>query len=267
MTVPAFGLGTFRLKDQVVIDSVRNALALGYRAIDTAQIYDNEAQVGQAITASGVPRDQLYVTTKIWVDKFGRDALLPSLQESLRKLGTEHVDLTLIHWPSPKDQVPMREYLEALAGAKQQGLTRAIGVSNFTIALVKQAIEILGAEAIATNQIEVHPYLQNRALIAFLREQGIHVTSYMTLAVGEVLKDPAILAIAARHDATPAQVTLAWALQQGYSVIPSSTKRANLESNLKAQDLRLSEQDMGEIAALDRGQRLANPHAIAPDWD
>ncbi|MCC8441966.1 2,5-didehydrogluconate reductase DkgB [Xanthomonas cannabis] len=267
MTVPAFGLGTFRLKDQVVIDSVRNALELGYRAVDTAQIYDNEAQVGEAIAASGIARDQLYLTTKIWVDKFDRDALVPSLQESLRKLGTDHVDLTLIHWPSPKDQVPMREYLEALAQAKAQGLTRAIGVSNFTIALVKQAIEILGAEAIATNQIEVHPYLQNRALTGFLREQGIHVTSYMTLAVGEVLKDPVIQAIAARHGATPAQVTLAWALQQGYSVIPSSTKRANLESNLKAQELRLSEQDMGEIAALDRGQRLANPHAIAPDWD
>lgn len=267
MTVPAFGLGTFRLKDQIVIDSVRNALELGYRAVDTAQIYDNEEQVGQAIAASNVPRDQLYLTTKIWVDKFGRDALLPSLQESLRKLGTEHVDLTLIHWPSPKDQVPMREYLEALAQARQQGLTRAIGVSNFTIALIKQAIEILGADAIATNQIEVHPYLQNRALIAFLREQGIHVTSYMTLAVGEVLKDPVIQAIAARHDATPAQVTLAWALQQGYSVIPSSTKRENLASNLKAQSLQLSEQDMREIAALDRGQRLANPKAIAPDWD
>ncbi|CAD7712861.1 2,5-diketo-D-gluconic acid reductase B [Xanthomonas hydrangeae] len=267
MTVPAFGLGTFRLKDQIVIDSVRNALELGYRAVDTAQIYDNEEQVGQAIAASNVPRDQLYLTTKIWVDKFGRDALLPSLQESLRKLGTEHVDLTLIHWPSPKDQVPMREYLEALAQARQQGLTRAIGVSNFTIALIKQAIEILGADAIATNQIEVHPYLQNRALIAFLREQGIHVTSYMTLAVGEVLKDPVIQAIAARHDATAAQVTLAWALQQGYSVIPSSTKRENLASNLKAQSLQLSEQDMSEIAALDRGQRLANPKAIAPDWD
>lgn len=267
MTVPAFGLGTFRLKDQIVIDSVRNALELGYRAVDTAQIYDNEEQVGQAIAASNVPRDQLYLTTKIWVDKFGRDALLPSLQESLRKLGTEYVDLTLIHWPSPKDQVPMREYLEALAQARQQGLTRAIGVSNFTIALIKQAIEILGADAIATNQIEVHPYLQNRALIAFLREQGIHVTSYMTLAVGEVLKDPVIQAIATRHDATAAQVTLAWALQQGYSVIPSSTKRDNLASNLKAQSLQLSEQDMREIAALDRGQRLANPKAIAPDWD
>ncbi|MEQ8041648.1 2,5-didehydrogluconate reductase DkgB [Xanthomonas hortorum] len=267
MTVPAFGLGTFRLKDQIVIDSVRNALELGYRAVDTAQIYDNEEQVGQAIAASNVPRDQLYLTTKIWVDKFGRDALLPSLQESLRKLGTEHVDLTLIHWPSPQDQVPMREYLEALAQARQQGLTRASGVSNFTIALIKQAIEILGADAIATNQIEVHPYLQNRTLIAFLREQGIHVTSYMTLAVGEVLKDPVIQAIAARHDATAAQVTLAWALQQGYSVIPSSTKRENLQSNLKAQTLQLSEQDMSEIAALDRGQRLANPKAIAPDWD
>ncbi|MCE4296907.1 2,5-didehydrogluconate reductase DkgB [Xanthomonas hortorum pv. vitians] len=267
MTVPAFGLGTFRLKDQIVIDSVRNALELGYRAVDTAQIYDNEEQVGQAIAASNVPRDQLYLTTKIWVDKFGRDALLPSLQESLRKLGTEHVDLTLIHWPSPQDQVPMREYLEALAQARQQGLTRAIGVSNFTIALIKQAIETLGADAIATNQIEVHPYLQNRTLIAFLREQGIHVTSYMTLAVGEVLKDPVIQAIAARHDATAAQVTLAWALQQGYSVIPSSTKRENLQSNLKAQTLQLSEQDMSEIAALDRGQRLANPKAIAPDWD
>ncbi|AKK65788.1 2,5-didehydrogluconate reductase DkgB [Xanthomonas oryzae] len=267
MTVPTFGLGTFRLKDQVVIDSVRNALEVGYRAVDTAQIYDNEAQIGEAIAASGIVRDQLYLTTKIWVDKFGDGALLPSLQESLRKLGTAYVDLTLIHWPSPNDQVPMREYLEALAQAKQQGMTRAIGVSNFTIALTKQAIGILGADAIATNQIEVHPYLQNRALTDFLREQGIHVTSYMTLAVGEVLKDPVIQAIAARHAATPAQVALAWALQQGHSVIPSSTKRENLESNLKAQTLQLSEQDMGEIAALDRGHRLANPKAIAPDWD
>ncbi|AAW77781.1 oxidoreductase [Xanthomonas oryzae pv. oryzae KACC 10331] len=267
MTVPTFGLGTFRLKDQVVIDSVRNALEVGYRAVDTAQIYDNQAQVGEAIAASGIVRDQLYLTTKIWVDKFGDGALLPSLQESLRKLGTAYVDLTLIHWPSPNDQVPMREYLEALAQAKQQGMTRAIGVSNFTIALTKQAIGILGADAIATNQIEVHPYLQNRALTDFLREQGIHVTSYMTLAVGEVLKYPVIQAIAARHAATPAQVALAWALQQGHSVIPSSTKRENLESNLKAQTLQLSEQDMGEIAALDRGHRLANPKAIAPDWD
>lgn len=266
MSIPAFGLGTFRLKGQTVIDSVRNALDVGYRAIDTAQIYENEAEVGQAIAESGVARDELFITTKIWIANFHHDALLDSLRESLRKLRTDHVELTLIHWPSPKDAVPMAEYLGALAEAKSQGLTRQIGISNFTIAQTRQAIEILGAGAIATNQIEVHPYLQNRAMIAFLKDQGIHVTAYMSLAYGEVLKDPVIQAIAERHQATPAQVALAWALQQGFAVIPSSTKRDNLAGNLLAADLRLSNEDMAQIATLDRGHRLANP-AIAPAWD
>ncbi|MCX2918654.1 2,5-didehydrogluconate reductase DkgB [Stenotrophomonas rhizophila] len=267
MSIPAFGLGTFRLKGQTVIDSVRNALDVGYRAIDTAQIYENEAEVGQAIAESGVARDELFITTKIWIANFHHGALLDSLRESLRKLRTDHVELTLIHWPSPKDAVPMAEYLGALAEAKSQGLTRQIGISNFTIAQTRQAIEILGAGAIATNQIEVHPYLQNRALIAFLKDQGIHVTAYMSLAYGEVLKDPVIQAIAERHQATPAQVALAWALQQGFAVIPSSTKRDNLAGNLLAADLRLSDEDMAQIATLDRGHRLANPEAIAPAWD
>lgn len=267
MSIPAFGLGTFRLKGQTVIDSVRNALDVGYRAIDTAQIYENEAEVGQAIADSGVARDDLFLTTKIWIANFHHDALLESLRESLRKLRTDHVELTLSHWPSPKDAVPMAEYLGALAEAKSQGLTRQIGISNFTIAQTRQAIEILGADAIATNQIEVHPYLQNRALIAFLKDQGIHVTAYMSLAYGEVLKDPVIQAIAERHQATPAQVALAWALQQGFAVIPSSTKRDNLAGNLLAAELRLSDEDMAQIATLDRGHRLANPEGIAPAWD
>lgn len=267
MSIPAFGLGTFRLKGQTVIDSVRNALDVGYRAIDTAQIYENEAEVGQAIAESGVARDELFITTKIWIANFHHDALLDSLRESLRKLRTDHVELTLIHWPSPKDAVPMAEYLGALAEAKSQGLTRQIGISNFTIAQTRQAIEILGAGAIATNQIEVHPYLQNRPLIAFLKDQGIHVTAYMSLAYGEVLKDPVIQAIAERHQATSAQVALAWALQQGFAVIPSSTKRDNLAGNLLAADLRLSDEDMAQIATLDRAHRLANPEAIAPAWD
>ncbi|MEK0267566.1 2,5-didehydrogluconate reductase DkgB [Stenotrophomonas rhizophila] len=267
MSIPAFGLGTFRLKGQTVIDSVRNALDVGYRAIDTAQIYENEAEVGQAIAESGVARDDLFLTTKIWIANFHHDALLESLRESVRKLRTDHVELTLIHWPSPKDAVPMAEYLGALAEAKSQGLTRQIGISNFTIAQTRQAIEILGSDAIATNQIEVHPYLQNRALIAFLKDQGIHVTAYMSLAYGEVLKDPVIQAIAARHQATPAQVALAWALQQGFAVIPSSTKRDNLAGNLLAAELRLSDEDMAQIATLDRGHRLANPEGIAPAWD
>ncbi len=267
MSIPAFGLGTFRLKGQTVIDSVRNALEVGYRAIDTAQIYENEGEVGQAIAESGVARDDLFLTTKIWIANFHHDALLESLRESLRKLRTDHVELTLIHWPSPKDAVPMAEYLGALAEAKSQGLTRQIGISNFTIAQTRQAIEILGADAIATNQIEVHPYLQNRALIAFLKDQGIHVTAYMSLAYGEVLKDPVIQAIAERHQGTPAQVALAWALQQGFAVIPSSTKRENLAGNLLAAELRLSDEDMAQIATLDRGHRLANPEGIAPAWD
>ena len=151
MTVPAFGLGTFRLKGQVVIDSVKNALELGYRAVDTAQIYENEADVGQAIADSGVARDSLYITSKIWVDNFSQDRLIPSLKESLKKLRTDHVDLTLIHWPSPANEVPVSEFMAALLDAKQQGLTKEIGVSNFTVALMKEAIDVVGAEHIATN--------------------------------------------------------------------------------------------------------------------
>lgn len=267
MTVPAFGLGTFRLKGQVVIDSVSNALDLGYRAIDTAQIYENEAEVGQAIAESGVGRDELFITSKIWVSNFASDKLIPSLEDSLKKLRTDHLDLTLIHWPSPDNAVPVAEFMGALLEAKKLGLTKQIGVSNFTIALMKEAIAAVGAENIATNQIELHPYLQNRKVVEFAHSQGIHITSYMTLAYGEVLKDPVIMAIAERHDATPAQVTLAWAMQLGYSVIPSSTKRSNLESNLKACTLKLTDADMAQIATLDRGHRLTNPQSVAPAWD
>lgn len=267
MTVPAFGLGTFRLKGQVVIDSVSNALDLGYRAIDTAQIYENEAEVGQAIAESGVGRDELFITSKIWVSNFASDKLIPSLEDSLKKLRTDHLDLTLIHWPSPDNAVPVAEFMGALLEANKSGLTKQIGVSNFTIALMKEAIAAVGAENIATHQIELHPYLQNRKVVEFAHSQGIHITSYMTLAYGEVLKDPVIMAIAERHDATPAQVTLAWAMQLGYSVIPSSTKRSNLESNLKACTLKLTDADMAQIATLDRGHRLTNPQSVAPAWD
>ncbi|GAB3253974.1 2,5-didehydrogluconate reductase DkgB [Chitinimonas naiadis] len=266
-TLPAFGLGTFRLKDQVVIDSVRTGLELGYRVIDTAQIYGNEAEVGQAIADSGVARDELFITTKIWTDSYAADKLIPSLKESLRKMRTEQVDLTLIHWPAPAQPVVLAEYMGALAEAKRQGLTRLIGVSNFNIDLMQQAIAAVGQGEIATNQIELHPYLQNRKVAEFARSQGIRITSYMTLAYGKVLADPVIIAIAERHRATPAQVVLAWALQLGYAVIPSSTKRENLASNLLAQGLKLTEADMDEIAALERKGRLVDPDGLAPAWD
>ncbi len=267
MSVPAFGLGTFRLKGQTVIDSVRHALDVGYRAIDTAQIYHNEADIGQAIAESDVPRDALFITTKIWIDKLAPEQLIPSLQESLARLRTDAVDLTLIHWPSPGGAVPLADTLGALVDAKAQGLTRQFGVSNFPIALLDQALDIAGAAEIATNQVEISPYLQNRKLVAHARERGVHLTSYMTLAYGKVLQEPVIQQIAQRHGATPAQVVLAWALGQGLSVIPSSTRRENLASNLKAASVTLTPDDVQAIAALDRGERLANPEGLAPAWD
>lgn len=266
-TIPSFGVGTFRLTGQTVIDSVRNALDVGYRAIDTAQIYGNEAEVGQAIAESGVKRSELFVTTKIWTDHYAKAKLVPSLRESLRKLRTDYVDLTLIHWPAPGNGVELAEYMEALAEAKALGLTRSIGISNFNIELTKQAVAVVGKGEIATNQIELSPYLQNRTLAAFLEEQGIAVTSYMTLAYGKVLKDPVLAKIADKHRATVAQVTLTWALQLGYAVIPSSTRRENLASNLLARDLKLDADDMAQIAALERNGREVSPKGLSPVWD
>lgn len=267
MNIPSFGVGTFRLTGQTVIDSVRTALELGYRAVDTAQIYGNEAEVGQAIDESGINRDDLFVTTKIWTENYAENKLVASLRDSLKKLRTPYVDLTLIHWPAPGNGVELAEYMTALAEAKALGLTRQIGISNFNIELTRQAIAAVGRNEIATNQIELSPYLQNPKLTAFLKEQGITVTSYMTLAYGKVLKDPVLAQIAQKHQATVAQVALAWALQLGYAVIPSSTKRENLASNLLARDLHLDADDMAKIAALERNGREVNPQGLAPAWD
>ncbi|MBB5389916.1 MULTISPECIES: 2,5-didehydrogluconate reductase DkgB [unclassified Herbaspirillum] len=267
MSIPSFGVGTFRLTGQAAIDSVRNALDVGYRAVDTAQIYGNEAEVGQAIAASGVKRSELFVTTKIWTENYAKGKLVASLRDSLQKLRTDYVDLTLIHWPAPGNGVALAEYMEALAEAKALGLTRQIGVSNFNIELTRQAIAAVGKGEIATNQIELSPYLQSHKLTAFLKEQGIAVTSYMTLAYGKVLKDPVLAKIADKHQATVAQVTLAWALQLGYAVIPSSTKRENLASNLLARNMTLDAGDMAQIAALERNGREVSPEGLAPAWD
>ncbi|OOF64154.1 2,5-didehydrogluconate reductase DkgB [Rodentibacter sp. Ppn85] len=267
MTIPAFGLGTFRLEGDIVKNSVKMALEEGYRVIDTAQIYGNEADIGAAIKESGVPRSELFITTKIWTENLGKDKLIASLKESLAKLGTDYVDLTLVHWPSPNGEVSVAETMQALMEAKRQGLTRKIGVSNFTVALMEEAIAAVGAENIATNQIELSPYLQNRTVVEAARKYGIHITSYMTLAYGEALKDKTILAIAAKHNATAAQVVLAWALAQGYAVIPSSTKRENLASNLLAQQLTLDAEDITAINGLERNGRLVSPEGLAPIWD
>ena len=266
MHMPQLGLGTFRLQGQTAIDSVRTGLELGYRHIDTAQIYGNEAEVGQALREANVARRDVFVTTKIWTEHLGVERLAPSLKDSLHKLGVEQVDLTLIHWPSPANAVPVAESMAALLAAREAGLTGAIGISNFPPALMREAIAAVGAANIATNQVELHPYLQNRALADAARAAGIHVTAYMPLAYGKVIDDPTIRAIALRHDATPAQVTLAWLLAKGHAVIPSSTRREHLASNLAAARLVLDAGELAAFDALDRGERLVNPD-FAPAWD
>ncbi len=266
MDIPVVGLGTFRLKGQEAFNSVKMGLEIGYRHIDTAQIYDNEADVGSAVKESGIPREELFITTKIWTSNFTAAKLIPSLKESLTKLQTDYVDLTLIHWPSPKHEVPLEETLTELMKAKEQGLTKEIGVSNFPIEELKLAMAIIGSENIFTNQFEVHPYLQNKKLIDFCNEHNILVTAYMPLAVGKVVKDETLIAIGDKYGVSAADVALSWIFHQDLVMIPSSTKRQNLESNFNFPELGFSKDELKKIAALDDGSRIANP-PFAPEWD
>lgn len=263
--MPPLGMGTYRLTGELAYQTVLKGLELGYRHIDTAQFYNNEEDVGRAIAASPVPREDIFLTTKIWFDKLDEAGFMPSLKESLNKLQLPSVDLLLIHWPSPYE-LPMEEYLGRLADAQAAGLTQYIGVSNFTNAQLDQAIGILGEGNIFTNQVEVQPYLQNRNVIQHCQARNVKVTGYMPLAVGKVMKDPVLAEIAQAHEASIAQVVLAWELQQGIATIPSSSNPANLANNLKASSITLSDEDMAQIATLERGERIANPD-IAPQWD
>lgn len=264
--IPPLGVGTFRLKDEEAYNSVTMALEVGFRHIDTAQIYGNEEAVGRAIKDSAVAREDLYVTTKVWNDKLNKASFVDSVKESLAKLQLDYVDLLLIHWPSPENGESMEEYLGELLKTKELGLTKEIGISNFTVAQVEQAVGILGEGVIATNQVEVHPYLTNTKVRAACEKHGIIVTGYMPFAVGKVLKDDTIVAIAEKHGVTPAEVVVAWELANGLVTIPSSTKRKNLETNFKALELTLDAEDIAKIDALDCGDRQATPD-FAPEWD
>lgn len=264
--IPNPGFGTFRLEGDTLKQSIHAALEAGYRHIDTAQFYGNEKDVGEAIRDSSVPRSDIFLTTKVWFDNLEPATLKASVNESLQKLGTDYVDLLLIHWPSPEDEVPMVDYLTALKEVKAEGKARHIGISNFTIAQVDEAVSILGKGEILTNQIEVHPYLQNRKLAEHCEQHGIQVTAFMPLAVGKVMDDPTLKKIADAHNVTPAQIALAWVKQRNMITIPSSTKARNIHSNIAAFELVLSDSEMAEIANLDRKERIASPD-FAPTWD
>lgn len=264
--MPQLGVGTFRLEGEVARKSVRDALDIGFAHIDTAQFYGNEEQVGDALQTQGVDRSDVFVTTKVWWESLGEDHFIPSVHESLSKLKLQHVDLLLIHWPYPGDDVPMESYLKSLKQAKDEGLTRHIGVSNFTIGQMRKAVDILGEGEILTNQIELHPFMQNRQVVEACRELGIGVTAYMPFAVGKVMENSVLKEIASKHGATPAQVVLAWMARKNIQTIPSSTSRQHLRDNFDYTTVSLLDDDMAKIDDLDNGDRIVDPD-FAPDWD
>ncbi|MDR5834047.1 aldo/keto reductase [Caballeronia sp. LZ034LL] len=264
-TIPSFGLGTFRVDAAETTEAVKSALNIGYRHIDTAQYYNNEAAVGQGVRDSGIARDDVWVTTKVWWDRLSRDALIASLKDSHAKLDIGTIDLALVHWPSPKGAVPIAETLAALQEAQQLGLIRHYGVSNFTAPLLEEALAAPGGKDIVTNQIEVSPFLANRSLVDATQKSGVKVTAYMPLGEGRAHKDMTLKAIAAKHGVTPAQVTFAWLLARDIVVLSASTNPEHQQSNWDAQKLKLDADDIAQIDALDEGRRNANP-SFAPKW-
>jgi 2,5-diketo-D-gluconate reductase B len=260
------GLGTYGRTGTAGMEAILTALEVGYRHIDTAQTYDSEAGVGEAMRRSGLPRAELFITTKVADTNLARGAFAPSVARSLETIGVDQVDLLLIHWPSFRDEVPFEDYMLALGEARQRGEARLIGVSNFPIALLERTRALLGDGAIATNQVEIHPYLQAPRLRDHARRLGLTLTAYEPLVRGAVVADPVLSAIADRHGVSATAVTLAFLMAEGHAVIPASSEKAHLRANLAARDVRLSPAEMSQIRALDRGQRMIDP-AKAPRWD
>jgi 2,5-diketo-D-gluconate reductase B len=264
--LPQMGLGTYGRTGSEGLQSILAGLEIGYRHIDTAQSYGTEAIVAEALTQSGLNRTDIFITTKVSTSNLSRDRFLPSLRESLERLRIDQVDLTLIHWPSAGDEVPFMDYIEDLAAAKEMGLTRLIGVSNFTIAHLERVKAILGSGEIVNNQVEVHPFLQNRKLCDYCAESDIAVTAYVPLAKGKVADDPTLRRIAESRGVLASQIALAWLMSRGIVVIPASAKRDHMQSNFEARNLVLSDEDIADIDRLDRGERIIAP-VNGPAWD
>lgn len=262
VAVPALGFGTFRLPGDACREGVEHALALGYRHIDTAQGYENEAEVGEALERSGVPRDDIFLVSKVAPRNFADDLAATTTRDSLRKLRTDHVDLMLLHWPNAS--VPLEQPLRALAELQRQGAVRHIGVSNFPPSMVEAARQIT---PLFCNQVEYHPYLSQGALLEQAREHDLMLTAYCPIARGKVLDDPVLQDIGARHGKSPTQVTLRWLVQQErVAAIPKSAHAERRAANFDIFDFELDGEEMAAIHALDREERLVDP-AIAPDWE
>jgi 2,5-diketo-D-gluconate reductase B len=264
ISLPRLGLGTFRLQGDACRAAVESALGLGYRHIDTAEMYGNEDAIGPAIAASGVARKDLHVTTKVWNENLAPDAIRKAFDTSLKKLKLDHVDLYLVHWPSPDMKLPA--VLETLMKLKQEGRTRAIGVANFNIALLKQAVEEIKAP-IACNQIEYHVMLDQTPIRKYMAAKSIPLVAYCPLAQGRAASNEALLAIGRKHNASAAQVALKWLLDQdGVAAIPKASRAESQQANLGALKVRLDDDDRKAIAALPKDQRFVKP-GFSPVWD
>lgn len=264
--IPALGLGTWQLSGPAARERVREALAMGYRHLDTAQMYGNEADVGAGLRDSGLPREQVFLTTKIWPDRFRDGDFQAAVRESLQRLGCDHVDLLLLHWPSP--EVPLEETLGALDQVRDQGLTRHAGVSNFPSRLFREAEELSEAPLVV-DQVEYHPYLNQDRLRTTLAASGTALVAYAPLAKGRVAREPLLQEIARELGVSASQVGLRWLVQQsGVAAIPRSSRLDHLRSNLAVFDFQLSPEQMRRIAGLAQPDgRLVQVAGFTPDWD
>jgi 2,5-diketo-D-gluconate reductase B len=265
IAMPKLGLGTFRLQGDACRSAVESAIGLGYRHIDTAEMYGNEAEVGAAIQASGIKRADLHVTPKVWHENLAPDAIRKAFDTSLAKLKLDQVDLYLVHWPSKRMDLP--KVFETLLRLKEEGRTRAIGVANFTVPLLKQAVEEIGAP-IACNQVEYHVLLDQTKVLTYLRAKNIPLVAYCPLAQGKVMDNEVLQQIGTKHNASAAQVALKWLLDQdNVAAIPKASRAESQQVNLDALKVSLDDADRAAIAALPKNQRLVSPAAFAPDWD
>lgn len=264
ISLPRLGLGTFRLQGDACRAAVESALSSGYRHIDTAEMYGNEEAIGAAIAASGVARKDLHVTTKVWNENLAPDAIRRAIDASLSKLRLDHVDLYLVHWPARQMNLPA--IFETLMALKEQGRARAIGVANFTTALLKTVVEEIKAP-IACNQVEYHVMLDQTPLRKYLAAKAIPLVAYCPLAQGRVASNDTLAAIGRKHEASAAQVALRWLLdQEGVAAIPKASRAESQKANLGALDVRLDDEDRSMIAGLPKDKRCVNP-GFAPAWD
>ena len=265
--IPARGFGTFQLRDDVCRKAVLAAIKAGYRHVDTAAMYGNEVEVGEGVRDSGVSRDELFITTKVWTDNIAEDDLLASAQASLKRLAMSQVDLLLIHWPNRA--IPLESSIRGLCRARKEGFAKNIGVSNFPVALLEQAVRLAAGhgEKLAANQCEYHPRLDQSKVIAACKAHHMAFTSYSPLGRGDLVRHEVITGMAERLRRKPSQVILRWHYQQGVVAIPRSSTPSHIAENFDIADFELSDADMAAISAMrSPGGRIVIP-AFAPDFD